>query len=62
MDIYDFLVRFSDSIGEEIYRIQINQLISEAYADKVIDEEDPDIIKKKIESLQKKLEIIESKN
>lgn len=62
MDIYDFLVRFSDSIGEEIYRIQIKQLISEAYADKVIDEEDPDVIKKKIESLQKKLEIIERKN
>lgn len=62
VDIYDFLVRFSDSIGEEIYRIQIKQLISEAYADKVIDEEDPDVIKKKIESLQKKLEIIERKN
>lgn len=61
VDIYDFLVRFSDSIGEEIYRIQIKQLISEAYADKVIDEEDPDVIKKKIESLQKKLEIIERK-
>lgn len=62
VDIYKFLVRFSDSIGEEIYRIQIKQLISEAYADKVIDEEDPDVIKKKIESLQKKLEIIERKN
>ena len=60
IDIREYLNKFSECIGEDLYQIQIKRMLSEVYAENDID--NPEIIKHEIERLQKRLNEIEGKN
>ncbi|MGN0350615.1 MAG: AAA family ATPase [Roseburia sp.] len=58
IDIQDYLMKFSDFVGEELYKMQIKRLLSEAYPKKTMDEEDSEAIEREIKRLRDRLEEI----
>lgn len=57
-NIQEYLNRFADSVGEEIYKMQIERLLREVYPEKTIDKDSPEAIEREIERLKERLEKI----